>query len=322
MRAIALSLVVVSSFAAAQVEPTAPPIVTTPEEQSPPQVVTPANPPLQPEVTPPPAVDPTYVQRCFAVPGQVWIPMPTGHYYFVSASSTAPLSSFHEAQPASGPSAPTAGSATGGNASGGGGNEISGKAILVLAVVLVAALPIVVYVIDDDAPAVVAQRFHCPSFGFDAVGGVDFGPRNGATGGGSGRFTFGYAYFGSDFQFDLSAGAINSWAGHVLLRIAPKKHIEPNIAFGFRTMSVGGSLRQGFELGVPHRYVFTRDGLRQLSLELRPTFMFGLGTLDVGLEAALIVPLVEPLHFRVGGRVQSFGEEIIGGMNAGLSLNL
>ena len=127
----------------------------------------------------------------------------------------------------------------------------------------------------------VAQRFHCPSFGFDAVGGVDFGPRNGATGGGSGRFTF-----------------------------------------GFRSMSLGGSLRQGFALGVPHRYVFTRDGLRQLSLELRPTFMFGLGTLDVGLEAALIVPIVEPLHVRVGGRAQSFGEEIIGGMNAGLSLNL
>ena len=268
------------------------------------------------EAPPVPTSMPTYLERCFIVPGQVWIPATDGRYSFVNpATSSAPLSSFHTAQP------PGTSTTTATSGSSGGGGSIDGKALLVLAVVVVAVLPIIVYAADSDAPAVVEQRFHCPTFGVDAVGGVDMGPQ-GYAGTGSGRLTFGYAYFGSDFQFDLSPGSINSWSGHLLLRIAPKEHIEPNLAFGFRSMSTRGLTRNGLEVGVPHRYVLWREGLRQFSIELRPTFMFGLGAFDVGLEAAVLIPLVEPLHLRVGGKVQSFGNEVIGGLNAGLTFSL
>ncbi|MDP1825393.1 MAG: hypothetical protein Q8L48_19200 [Archangium sp.] len=305
MRLLATLVMLSASLGQAQVETDLTP---------PPVMAVPAEPPAdQPEA-------PSFLQRCFAVPGQVWIPTVGGRYYAVNpATSSAPLSSFHTAQPVgspgSGPSAPSGGSS-------GGGGSIDGKALLVLAVVIVAALPVIVYAVDSDAPAVVEQRFHCPSFGFDAVGGVDLGDSVGPAGSGSGRFTFGIGYFGSDFQFDLSAGSINAWSGHLLLRILPKSHLEPNLAFGFRTMSLGGRTRSGLEVGVPHRYVLWREGLRQFSIELRPTFMFGLGSFDVGLEAALLIPLVEPIHLRAGGKVQSFGNEVIGGFNAGLSFSL
>lgn len=299
-------LILVAGLSVAQAEPTPPPLV--------PDVVVPANAPLPPE---PAYVQPSYAERCFAVPAQAWIPGPTpGYYYRIGASSSAPLSTYHAAQPADAPTTASSPSSSGGTSGGGGG--IDGKAVLVLAVVLVAALPIVVYVIDDDAPAVVEQRFHCPTFGVDLVGGVDLADR--VSPAGSARLTFGYSYFGADFQFDFSSGSASAWAGHLMLRIGPKSHIEPNLAFGGRSVRYLGQTHTGFEVGVPHRYVFWREGLRAVSLELRPTLMFGYGGFDVGLEGAMLIPLVEPIHLRVGGKVQSFGEAIIGGVNAGLSV--
>jgi hypothetical protein len=264
-----------------------------------------------PEAAPFPAADPSFAQRCFAVPGQVWIPGPGGRYYAVNGATSAPLSAFHPAEPATSPP-PSGGS---------GGGGIEGKALLVIAVVVVAALPVILYIIDDDAPAVVDLRFGCPSFSFDAVGGVDLGDF-GTVGAGSGRFTFGLGLFGGDFQFDSSAGSISAWSGHLLFRLPPKSHLEPNLAVGFRTLALGGVTRRGLEVGVPHRYVLWREGLRQFSIELRPTFTFGLGSFDVGLEAAFLVPVIEPIHLRLGGKLQSFGNEVIGGVSAGLAFSL
>jgi hypothetical protein len=316
---LALVLALSASAAAQAPEPSPPPVMPTEPAPVIPERVVPANAPL-PSTQ---GEDVSYFQRCFAIPGQVWVPLPTGRYASVSASSPLPLSSYHAATPLGGSgstgSSGSSGGRTGGS-SGGVGNLGDGKALLVIAVIIVAALPVVIYAIDDDAPAVVEQRFHCPTFGFDLVGGADVGPF-GAAGSGQGRFTFGYAWFGTDVEGTLTSGAINSWAGHLLLRITPKLHIEPNIAFGFRWMTYQGATRRGLELGVPHRYLFWRSGLRQLGLELRPTFMFGFGTFDVGLEATFLIPLIEPLQLRAGGKVQTFGNDVIGGVNAGLGFS-
>jgi hypothetical protein len=51
-------------------------------------------------------------------------------------------------------------------------------------------------------------------------------------------------------------------------------------------------------------------------------FLVGAFGFDVGVEGALVIPLVEPLHLRAGGKVQSFGNQIIGSFNAGLSFVL
>ena len=81
-------------------------------------------------------------------------------------------------------------------------------------------------------------------------------------------------------------------------------------------------MRQGFEVGLPHRYAFFRDGLRTVGLEVRPMLMVGTRGLDLGLEAAFVAPLTEFLHVRVGGRVYSFGSTLFWGGSAGLSLTL
>ena len=299
MRALSLLLLLVSGSAAAQTALTPPPLLPTPLES------------------------PSYLQRCFAVPAQVWIPATGGRSFAVNpATNSAPLSNLHPAQPVGTPNTTAAPPPSGGSGGGGLGGLGDGKGALILAVVIVAVLPVIVYAVDEDAPAVVEQRFHCPTFGFDLTGGVDLGARVGTRGAGSGRFTFGVGYFGTDVQFDASSGSINSWSTHLLLRIAPKKHIEPNIALGFRSMTLGNTTRLGLEFGVPHRYVLWREGLRQLSIELRPTFTIGPSGFDVGLESALIIPIAEPLHLRAGGKVQSFGNDIIGGFNAGLTFSL
>lgn len=333
MKSSAFVVVLLASLAAAQTpaEPSAPPIVPTsetppeavpeptPEPAIPPQVV-PANAPLSPE--PADARNVSFSQRCFAIPAQVWIPLPSGRYSPVVATSTAPLSSFHDSAPiGSASSTGTGGTSSSSSGSSGGGGLGDGKALLVIAVVIIAALPVVVYVLDEDAPAVVEQRFHCPTFGLDVIGGADFGSF-GAAAAGSGRFTFGLGYFGFDGQFDLSTQSINSYSGHLMLRFGPKAHIQPNIAVGFRYMSFQGRQRLGFEVGVPHKYIFWRSGLRELGLELRPMFLFGPSVFDVGVEAAMLIPIVEPINLRVGGKVQTFGNDVIGGVNLGLSFSL
>lgn len=314
-RAAWLVLVVATRVFAQTQEPSAPPVGPIPD--APPPVVTPANPLLEPEA------EPTFSQRCFAVPAQVWVPLPSGGYRSINATTRAPLSSFHQAAPVTLPAdAPTTGG-TGGGTSGGGLGDA--KALLVLAVVLIAALPVILYLFDDDAPAAVEQRFFCPSLTFDAHGGFDVGTF-GVAPGGMGRLQFGYGYFGADFQFDLSAGGMQSFAGHLMLRFKPKAIIEPNLAVGYRSMSLLGQTRNAVEIGVPHRYVFWRSGLREFALELRPSLQVvtnvGTAPIDVGLEGGFLIPVVEPIHVRVGGKVQSFGDAIVGGFFGGLAVGI
>ena len=135
-----------------------------------------------------------------------------------------------------------------GSSSGGGGDL--GKAVLILAIVLVAVLPIVLYLATDDAPAIVEQRFHCPSFQLDAQGGVDIGFDK-VSGVGQTRFTFGWSYFGADFQYEYSGIGQRNLATHVMLRFKPKNFIEPAIALGYRNIVYGNTVKQGIEVIVP-----------------------------------------------------------------------
>lgn len=304
---------------------TSPEQVGGPSELAAPEQQEPAGealPPPPPPPVPPDGVQrpaPSYFERCFAVPAQVWVPYPGGVYYSVPGANPLPSSSYEHAvrpvRPVGGaakPAQPNAAPSLSG---------VDGKAVLILAVAAVAVTPAVVWALDQHAPAVVEQRFGCPTFTFDAVGGVDLSARA-IAGAGAGRFTFGYSYFGADVQLDASSGPTLGWSTHLLFRAPPRSHVEPNVALGYRQIFSGGEVRSGFEVGVPHRYVFWRSGLKQLGLELRPTIMFGASGVDAGLEAAFIVPLVEPLHLRVGGKVHSFGDEFIGGANLGLTFTL
>ncbi len=333
MRVLTLVVLTLSTVSLAQ-DPTPPPLPGPDGTSTPPMVANPpivadpsmvANPPMP---NPPPIANaplpsepqpvPTYAQQCFGYPSGVYLmPLPrtsTSLYLSNGGGSSGSPSGSGTGSGSSGSSG------SGGGSLGGGGD---GKAILVLAVLVAVALPVVIYAVDDDAPRIVQQRFECPSFQLDVMGGVDTGVAfPGVRGVGQGRFTMGLGHFGADAQFDLAPNAVSTFNTHLLVRLSPKQHLEPSIAAGYRRQVVGSSVRQGFDIGLPHRYVFMRDDLRTFGLELRPSIMFGPSGIDPSLEGAVVVPLAEMLQLRLGGRVFSFGNAIVVGANAGLSLVL
>jgi hypothetical protein len=198
------------------------------------------------------------------------------------------------------------------------------KVWLVVAVVAVAALPIVVYVIDNPAPRLVLQRFRCPTFSLDLLGGSDNGGAavgNGSSGFVSTRFTFGVGHFATDFQYDAAPSAVSAFSAHLIVRPTPREHVEGGLAIGYRRSVLGGRIQEGLELGIPHRYALWRDGLRTLALELRPLLLVS-SRLEPSLEAGFLFPLADVLHLRAGGRLFTFAGDLHWGLSGGLSLTL
>jgi hypothetical protein len=261
-------------------------------------------PPPDDENQPPPqASEMGYFERCFGVPrvggahigiyGEV--PIPIGH-------ETAGI-----------PTSPVVSS-----------GSKDDKAWLVIAVVAVAALPVVVYAVDRPAPRLVLQRFRCPTFALDLLGGADNSHAalgKGSYGFLSTRFTFGVGHVASDFQYDAAPGAVSGFAAHLLVRPTPREHVEGGLAIGYRRSFLGDRVQDGFEIGIPHRYTFWRDGLRTVGLELRPLLLIS-SRIEPALEAAFLIPLAQVLHLRAGGRVYTFEGDLLWGLSAGLSLTL
>lgn len=311
MRAAAVLLVLATSTLA---QAPSPPPLPEPEPLAPVEQPTPVAPPqaFAPVNQPSESVPPTWAQQCFGYPAGLYLlPLPRSGAV-VSGGAAAGSSG-------SGTSSGSGGS--GGSVGGGGGD---GKALLVLAVLVAIALPVVIYAIDDDAPPIVQQRWGCPSFQLDLIGGLDTGVAfPGARPWGQGRFTTSFGVIGGDVSFDFNPTAVNAFATHLLLRLMPKAHVEGGLAAGYRRLvTPGGQVREGFDVGLPHRYAFWRDDLRTFGLELRPSLLFGPSGLDASLEGAVIAPVFELLHVRVGARVYSFGNAIVYGAQAGLSLGI
>jgi hypothetical protein len=197
------------------------------------------------------------------------------------------------------------------------------KAWLVVAVVAAMALPVVVYVLDKPAPRLVLQRFRCPTFSLDVLGGADNGAGggNGSSGFVTTRFTFGVGHFAADFQYDAAPNAVSAFSTHALLRPTPREHIEGGLAIGYRRSQLSGRVQEGLEIGIPHRYALWREGLRTLALELRPLLLVG-SRFEPSLEAAFLFPLADVLHLRAGGRVYTFAGDLHWGLSAGLGLTL
>ena len=198
------------------------------------------------------------------------------------------------------------------------------KAWLLVAVVAVMVLPVVVYAIDKPAERIVLRRFECPTFSLDMVGGADNSHEAlgaGSYGFFSTRFTFGVGHLATDFQFDASPAAVSAFATHVLLRPTPKEHVEGGFAIGYRRSVLDNRVEDGLEFGFPHRYALWRDGLRTLSLDLRPMLLIG-ARVEPSLEAAFLFPLAQVLHLRVGGRIYTFQGDLLWGLSAGLGVTL
>lgn len=246
-----------------------------------------------------------YYERCFGVPQEGPGQMGIGIY------GEMPLSDPGHHSEAPVPTVPSSG---------------DNAAWLVIAVIAVAILPIVVYSFDSEPPPLVRARFLCPTFSLDAVGGAQTG--SAALGGKAfgisvNRFTFGWGPLATDFQFELAApGAVRSFASHLILRPPPRSHVEGGLALGYRRAVFQGQAQEGLEVGLPHRYVFWRDGLRTVGLDLRPMLLVTRAGVEPGLEGAFLFPLHDVLQLRVGAGVFTFGGALFWTAQAGLGLTL
>ncbi|MCC6335249.1 MAG: hypothetical protein IT380_14830 [Myxococcales bacterium] len=322
MRRVAVLLLVLAAATAGAQELSPPPLLEPPPEVTPPPPVEAPPAPAPPAVAPAPEapapqpgyapapppgsapedVPPSFFDRCFAVPAVYFAPAPRVALVGGVVVGAPPA-------PAPAPRSSDPGSL----------GKVDGKAALIVAVVALIALPVVVYFFDRDAEPLVVQRFRCPTFSFEGYGGVNFVPGLNTTASFfSGRVTSAVGHFGGDFQFDIGP-VLGGWATHALLRITPKQHVEGAVALGYRAMYLNGDYRDGFEVGLPHRYVFWRSGLNSFGLELRPMLLFGWRGVDAALEATVVVPIWELFNARVGGRVASFGEQIVWTAQAGLT---
>jgi hypothetical protein len=238
-----------------------------------------------------------------------------------SGSAPAP-SGTHGATPVGGGGSSSGSSGGGGSLNLGGGGGGNAEGLLIAAVVVVAALPIVVYALDSDPEAEVRERFFCPSFSVEGTAGTQGGLGVASQLLTSTRLGFGFSYLATDLEYAWSDGGPSALGAHFILRAEPRTHVSGGLALGYRRQAWDGVERGGFELGLPHTYAFTRDGLRTIGLELRPMLAFTRDGIDARLEAAFLFPLADFLHIRAGGRVFSFGATTFFGLDAGLSLTL
>ncbi len=201
----------------------------------------------------------------------------------------------------------------------------AGYAVLVVAVVAVAALPIVVYAADNEPPPRVLRRFNCASFSFDGWGGVEGGSAGAPWMGiAAARVRVAYSHLGSEIQFDGSPfGGVGDFSVHGLLRPTPKEHLEGALALGYKRSYFGGTMREGFEIGVPQQYTLWRDRGRELQLELRPgVFITTRKTVDLSVDFAILIPVLERMSLRLGTRVFSHDLQPMFGFSGGLSVHL
>ncbi len=208
-------------------------------------------------------------------------------------------------------------------AAGGGGHP---AVWLAIAVIVVAALPIVVYVVDDDADPLTHDRFYCPEFSFSGGGGVQ-APANGtspAIGLMTSRVRATVGYFGVDATADIApqVDGVGAFSAHFLLRPLSKAHIEGALAIGVRRQAGPGGMLDGFDLALPHQYVFWRSGYRSLSLELVPRMFINRKAVDAGLDGNFLIPIVDALQLRVGGTVFSHAGATQFGASTGFTVFL
>jgi hypothetical protein len=200
----------------------------------------------------------------------------------------------------------------------------AGYALIAVAVVAVAALPVVVYALDNEPPPRVLRRFNCASFTFDGSGGAEGNARSPWLGIAAARVRVAYQYLGTEIRFSGSPrNGVGDFSVHGLLRLKPKEHLEGAIALGYQRSYFGGSMREGFEIGLPHQYTLWRQRGRELQLEVRPgVFITTVKTVDLSVDVAILIPVLERMSLRLGTRVFTHDLQPMFGFSGGLSVHL
>lgn len=219
---------------------------------------------------------------------------------------------------------------SGGGGDGGGavhGGDFGGmsdaKALLIVAVVAVAALPLFLYALDENAAEDVLHCWGVPTETFNLYGGAVGG--GGLTAGFMGvRGAIGFGLLGMEASVETSPRSFHDIAGALALRAPPRQHVELSLAVGVRQLADRFAERTWFELALPHRYLpFRIDAYRPgVSFEFRPALLWATNALDVRVDASVVVPFSRWATAAFGLRVYSFGPSVRGGPVLGLNLNL
>jgi hypothetical protein len=199
------------------------------------------------------------------------------------------------------------------------------EALLVVAVLVAAALPLVLYAVDGEPDQRTLWRYRCPSFEFRLLTGAVTGPGPGElmTPLFGTRWAFTVGAFGLAASLESSADRYSFGTADalLLLRPPPKAHMELAVSLGYRRALLGGEVRNGFELGLPHRYVLGRFDGRPLGFEVTPAVFIGPRGPDFRLEASFTAPL-GPLSLLIGGRAFSFDQEVRSGGHVQLGVGI
>jgi hypothetical protein len=223
---------------------------------------------------------------------------------FISGQPIGPITA-HGAKAVDGQAEPTSTSTS--SSTGKGGLSELAAIIVVAAVVVAAVLPFIIYGFDEDATDDVRGRFDCPQLDLDVRGGITGDNSAGLSTPLFLRARASDGWFGLQAQFDLAPwnaerstldGSVAAW-----FRLTPKQHVEVGFTAGYRSQVLRGAFRPGFEVAMPHEYVFSRNGAAQLGLEVRPSVFIYSRAADVALDLALRVPLGPYASLVFGGRL-------------------
>lgn len=232
----------------------------------------------------------------------------------------------HEAVPAH--EAPASGSGIGnvdvGSCGGGGGGSGDGVAILFVAVVGAALLPVMVYAFDDDASPESRARWSSLSGRVLIFGGGTTQLHAPGAGFAGGRITGGTGLVGVDASLEsaLQPDRYAEADGTLVLRLPPKQHVELGLALGGKMLQVKDAAMTGFEVAVPHRYLFGSLFSQRMAIDVRPSVATNGDDLALTLEAGIQIPLPGPVSARLSGRVWSLNHDIEAGGLGGFEVAL
>ena len=213
---------------------------------------------------------------------------------------------------------------SGGSSSGGGFDLGDSEAALVIAVIALAALPIVIYAVDSQAPYEVRRKHKCFDVDLGVSGGFfqDASGRNGAGFFGL-QATMGAGAIGFTADMEMSDGfaRYHSQSAHLLLRLPPKAHVEAAFSLGARRLFIENVDLFHAEFGLPHTYIFDKES-RNFGIGVRPSLLVGERGLDARLDISAVVGVTDWLDFEIGGRAFSFDHELRYGGVAAFTFNL
>ena len=162
------------------------------------------------------------------------------------------------------------------------------------------------------------QWRHKPQFVAAAGGGVARDPGGVILPIGTLRAQFGRGRIGLDASAESAQDnkRYSAFAGHLLLRAPPRERSSFALALGVRRLafgnaSMGETQRLGFDVGVPHYFVLSRDdktNAPDIVIDVKPGFTFASAGVDVHFGASLIVPVADHLALDLGGTMFSFGQ--------------